>query len=189
MSDPETPGPGSPGVPEGDEAYYEESGRGSVFDARLLHEPLKVLKRRQPLIFTPGQTATQAMAAMQAERRGCVLITATGDVHSPLLGIFTERDVLYRIVGRGRNPQGLALSEVMTEEPECVPEAASIAWVLNKMAIGGFRHVPAVDEDGRPSSVISVRDIVEFLVDFFPDDVLNLPPDFGPPRSTRREGA
>ena len=129
------------------------------------------------------------MQAMQTERRGCVLITETGDASSPLKGIFTERDVLYRIVGRGRNPQGLPLAEVMTENPEDVPEAASIAWVLNKMAIGGFRHVPVVDEEGRPSFVVSVRDIVEFLVDFFPDDVLNLPPDFGPPRSKRREGA
>jgi len=177
-------------VPEGDEAYFEDPPESSnQFDSRLISEPLKVLKRRQPLIFTPGQSVTQAMTSMQTERRGCVLVTSTGDAHSPLLGIFTERDVLYRIVGRGRNPQGLPLSEVMTEDPECVPEAASIAWVLNKMAIGGFRHVPAVDDDHRPSFVISVRDIVEFLVDFFPDDVLNLPPDFGPPRSTRREGA
>ena len=188
MSDPETPGLG---VPEGDEGYFDEgpSGKGASFDSRLLHEPLPVLKRRQPLLFSPAQTVTEAMQAMQTERRGCVLITETGDASSPLKGIFTERDVLYRIVGRGRNPQGLPLSEVMTEDPEDVPEAASIAWVLNKMAIGGFRHVPVVDEEGRPSFVVSVRDIVEFLVDFFPDDVLNLPPDFGPPRSKRREGA
>ena len=85
-------------------------------------------------------------------------------------------------------PEG-ALQERLKIPKLSSSEAASIAWVLNKMAIGGFRHVPAVDDDHRPSFVISVRDIVEFLVDFFPDDVLNLPPDFGPPRSTRREGA
>jgi len=61
--------------------------------------------------------------------------------------------------------------------------------VLNKMAVGGFRHVPVVDADGRPVFVVSVRDVVEFLVDFFPNDVLNLPPEYGPPKSSKREGA
>ena len=77
----------------------------------------------------------------------------------------------------------------MTTEPEALPVEASVAWVLNKMAVGGFRHVPVVDDMGRPAFVISVRDVVEFLVEFFPNDVLNLPPEHRPPRSAKREGA
>ena len=126
---------------------------------------------------------------MQREQRGCVLITRDGTPGTPLIGIFSERDVLFRIVDRGRNPATLPLSEVMTTEPESLPEEASIAWVLNKMAVGGFRHVPVVDDMGRLVFVVSVRDVVEFLVDFFPSDVLNLPPEYGPPRSSKREGA
>ena len=178
-------------LPEGDEAYFDEddSRAAKVFDASLLQEPMKRLQRRVPLVFAPSSSVTDAMKAMQDQSRGCVLITADGSLESQLLGIFTERDVLNRIVGRGRNPQGLPLSEVMTSEPECVPIDSAIAWVLNKMAVGGFRHIPVVDADGRPVFLVSVRDIVEFLVDFFPDDVLNLPPEFRPPRSARREGA
>lgn len=177
-------------VLEGDEAYFEREEREErVFDSGLLQEPLTSLPDRRPLIFAGSDSVSDAMRAMQRERRGCVLITADGTEKSRLTGIFTERDVLYRIVDRGRNPQGLPLSEVMTTDPEALPLEASLAWVLNKMAVGGFRHVPVVDEKDRPAFVISVRDVVEFLVDFFPNDVLNLPPEYGPPRSTKREGA
>jgi CBS domain-containing protein len=150
-----------------DERYFEdevEPPRKS-FDATLLNESLKVLPARRPLVFTPD-----------------------GTCDSKLLGIFSDRDVLYRIVDRGRNPALLPLREVMTADPECVPREATIAWVLNRMAVGGFRHVPVVDPAGHPHSVVSVRDVVDFLVEFFPREVLNLPPEFNRPISTRREG-
>ena len=177
-------------VLEGDEAYFErERGEQRVFDSNLLQEPLESLRTRKPLIFAGSESVADAMQAMQRERRGCVLITSDGTEKSRLTGIFTERDVLCRIVDRGRNPQGLPLQDVMTTEPEALHVEASVAWVLNKMAVGGFRHVPVVDDMERPAFVISVRDVVEFLVEFFPNDVLNLPPEYGPPRSTKREGA
>ena len=52
-----------------------------------------------------------------------------------------------------------------------------IVYALNKMSVGGFRHVPLVDEERRPVGIISVKDIVDYIVDFFPNDVLTLPPD------------
>jgi CBS domain-containing protein len=183
--------PDDPVVLEGDEAYFEDDTRSAprVFDSGLLQQPLKSLPTRKPLVFSPADSVTEAMRLMQAERRGCVLITPDGTTGTRLTGIFTERDVLYRIVDRGRNPADLPLGDVMTTEPEALPAEASLAWVLNKMAVGGFRHVPVVDGNGRPAFVVSVRDVVEFLVDFFPNDVLNLPPEYGPPRSSKREGA
>jgi CBS domain-containing protein len=83
----------------------------------------------------------------------------------------------------------VTLEEVMTRDPEALPATAPVAWVLNKMEVGGFRHVPAVDEAGRPVFVVSVRDVVQFLVEAFPEEVLNLPPEFGAPRYTTRDGA
>ena len=174
----------------GDEGYYDRpKDRSAGFDAFLIREPLRALPVRPAIVFPADATVTDAMRAMQREHRGCVIVTDDGTQNAKLVGIFTERDVLFRIVDRGRNPQDLPLSEVMTTEPEALPLEASLAWVLNKMAVGGFRHVPVVDEKDRPAFVISVRDVVEFLVDFFPNDVLNLPPEYGPPRSTKREGA
>lgn len=177
-------------VLQGDEAYYDERPQAERgFDASLLERSLKTLPARRPLVHAPSDSVTEAIRAMQREQRGCVLITQDGTPKTRLIGIFSERDVLNRIVDRGRNPATLALVEVMTSDPESLPEEASVAWVLNKMAIGGFRHVPVVDSEGRPVFLVSVRDVVKFLVEFFPGEVLNLPPEFGAPRSLEREGA
>ncbi len=174
----------------GDDLYFEDPKKNQrTFDAALLRQPLTVLPTRVPLVFSPKASASDAMRAMQAEHRGCVLITEDGTCSSQLLGIFTERDVLLRIIDRGRNPANIGLDEVMTKDPEALSSQAPVAWVLNKMEVGGFRHVPAVDNAGRPVFVVSVRDVVRFLVEAFPEEVLNLPPEFGADRYRTRDGA
>ena len=174
----------------GDESYYEPTRRVSEgFDAGLLREPLGVMPVQRPITLSPDATVTEAMRAMQREHRACVLVTDDGTARSKLIGIFTERDVLFRIVDKGRNPAALPIGEVMTPNPENLSARATVAYVLNKMSVGGFRHIPVVDDEHRPVCVISVGDVVNFLVNAFPREVLNLPsePTTSPPAS--REGA
>lgn len=170
--------------------YFEEDlSARDRFDSSLLREPLTDLPVRSAIIMSPESTVTDAMRAMQREHRGCVIVTDDGTSNSKLAGIFTERDVLFRIVDKGRNPAALPLAEVMTPDPEVLSVRSTVAYALNKMSVGGFRHIPVVDEEHHPAFVVSVRDVVEFLVEAFPREVLNLP--IGPaPRSQRaREGA
>jgi CBS domain-containing protein len=158
-----------------DEAYFDRPREGRrVFDSALLREPTTVLRARKPLVFSRHESATDAMRGMQAEHRGCVLVTHDGSPGSRLAGIFTERDVLFRIVDRGRNPATLPLADVMTVDPERVTVNQPIGAVLHMMNVGGFRHIPVVDEEDRPVFVISVKDVVQFLVDAFPREILNL---------------
>ena len=180
---------GPPAADAGDERYFEPTTPPRRFDARMLQEPISVLTTRAPIIFSGKSTATEAMRAMQSEHRGCVVITEDGTARSRLIGIFTERDVLMRIVDRGRNPANLTLEEIMTRDPECLPSDTSIAWVLNKMEVGGFRHVPTVDAQGCPHLVVSVRDVVQFMVASFPEEILTLPPEYGADRYRERDGA
>lgn len=173
-----------------DEAYFDEaSDRRRPFDASLLREPLTLLPSRPPLTLAADATVKDAMQAMKRRHRGCVLITEDGTVRSPLIGIFTERDVLLKIIDSGRNPATVKMNEVMTPEPESLPIDAKLAWALNMMSVGGFRHLPVTDERGWPAFILSVRDIVEFLVESFPAEILNLPPDFGRKKGRARDGA
>ena len=171
---------------EKDEAYFDGAGglQERSFDTRLLREPTSVLPVRKPLVLSRFHTVTDAIRAMQSEHRGVVLVTEDGTMHARVVGIFTERDVLFRVVDQGRNPATLALSELMTTEPECLRDDQTIADVLRMMSVGGFRHVPIVNAEGRPVHVVSVRDVVEFLVEAFPKEVLNR----GGDRQSEREG-
>ena len=175
----------------GDDAYFDvdRARRPRGFDVRLLQEPVTVLSTRSPLIFAEASPTSEAMRAMQNQHRGVVLITADGTDGTPLTGIFTERDILLRVINRGRNPAEIALNEVMSADPEFLKSDARVAWVLNMMSVGGFRHVPVVNLRGYPAAVISVRDIVEILVEAFPSEILNLPPDFGMHERLPRDGA
>jgi len=174
-----------------DEAYFDRPRRAQRvgFDAELIRAPLTALPVREPVVLSAQATVTEAVRAMQRDHRGCVLVTDDGTIQSKLLGIFTERDVLFRIVDRGKNPATLPLAEVMTPDPEVLPDSASVAFVLNKMSLGGFRHVPVVDHEHRPRCVVAVRDVVEYLVQAFPREVLNLPPETEKKAPPSREGA
>ncbi len=174
-----------------DDAYFDEprDGQGRAFDVRLLHQPVTVLSTRSPLIFNRSASTSHVMRAMKAEHRGVVLITEDGTANSPLTGVFTERDVLLRVIDCGRHPLELPVAEVMSPDPEFLQSDAQVAWVLNMMSVGGFRHVPVVNVHRYPVAVISVRDVVEYLVESFPSEILNLPPDFGATEQHPRDGA
>ncbi len=174
-----------------DEPYFDRPRERRSFGRDLIQAPLSELPVREAVVLSTQDTVTEAMRAMQREHRGCVLVTDDGTSSTKLLGIFTERDVLFRIVDRGRNPAALAVGEVMTPDPEVLSIHSAVAYALNMMSVGGFRHIPVVDDEHRPAFVISVRNVVEFLVEAFPREILNLPADFSAGTSSQRtrEGA
>jgi len=173
-----------------DEAYFDDSvDRRRSFDAGLLQEPITLLPSRPPLVFEETASVKDAMQAMQRRHRGCVVITEDGTARTRLIGIFTERDVLRKVIESGIDTARLPLRDVMTADPEALTLDARLAWALNMMSVGGFRHLPITNDRGEPAFVVSVRDIVEFLVESFPSEILNLPPDFGQHTTTDRDGA
>jgi CBS domain-containing protein len=109
---------------------------------------------------------------MNERHTGCVLVQKDGK----LAGIFTERDLLRRVVFRDGN-RSWKVDAVMTRDPETLRPSASVAFALNKMSVDGYRHIPIVDDEGKAVGVLSIKDIVNFVVDFFPESVLNLPSD------------
>ncbi|HXV35978.1 MAG TPA: CBS domain-containing protein [Myxococcota bacterium] len=175
-----------------DENYFETRRPSErTFDAALLREPVAVLPVRRAATVSPYTTVTEAMRRMKSEHHSCVVITDDGTAQSKLTGIFTERDVLFRVVDRGRNPAAMPIDEVMTPDPETLSVRSTVAAALNMMSVGGYRHVPVVDDEHRPVFVVRVRDVVEFIVEAFPREILNLPVDHHAvvQRQRAREGA
>lgn len=162
---------------------YEEGGQRKVLDPSTFTQPIKRLRVGKPVVLGPQQTIADALDVMRQKRIGCVVVTE----RDALVGILTERDILMKVAGKS-GAEKRPLHEVMTRNPEVFQPDDSIAFVLNAMHVGGYRHVPVVNEAGQPIAVISVKDIVGFILDHFAEDVLNLPPK--PIRTTeQREGA
>lgn len=154
-------------ISEFEDAYEDQQRiRGAI-----LTTPISELTLREPIFVEAGDTVMTAVDAMNQHRTGCVLVQRAG----LLVGIFTERDVLTRVAFRNNN-RAMTVESAMTKDPESVEASETVAFALNKMSVGGYRHIPVVDRGGKPVGVLSMRDVVDFLVELFPDDVLNLPP-------------
>jgi CBS domain-containing protein len=125
-----------------------------------------------PHRVAPGQTVFDAVLVMRRENVGCVLV-CEGE---RLVGIFTERDLMRRVLAPGK-PLSTPITDCMTRDPVVVSPKESVGAAVRCMEEGGYRHLPVVDEAGRPSGVLSVKRIVHYLAEHFPAIVYNLPPD------------
>ena len=113
-----------------------------------------VIGQKQQLLELPGTATVRDAARRMRDREvGAVLITNRGRLE----GIFTERDLLMRVVAPGCDPEVTQLKEVMTKNPDTV-EADSIATVaLTRMTERGYRHLPVM-KDGQLFGIVSRRD-------------------------------
>lgn len=140
----------------------------------VLRQPLKHLKIPKPTCISTGATMQEAVEVMRTARVGALVVT--DPVTGALAGIFTERDLLLRVAGRGWNFREHTMSEVMTPNPECLPAEERIGFALHMMLTHGYRHLPMLDEQRRPTGIVSQRFLLSYLCEFFPEDVLNQPP-------------
>jgi CBS domain-containing protein len=164
----------------------EQAEEAAQFSTALIRRPIRALPTLKPPITVGRQVSVlDAVEAMNRGRVGCVLVVDGG----ALAGVFTERDVLTRVVSRSVDADKTAIELVMTENPETLTLDDGIVYALNKMSVGGFRHIPLVDEQNRPTGVVAMRNIVDYLVDLFPTEVLNLPPSPSLGVARAREGA
>jgi len=163
----------------------ERAADAARLGAAILHQPIHKLATLRPAVCVPPSISVRsAIERMNQNGVGCVLVEAKGC----LTGIFTERDVLTKIVGTTVDLDRTTVDAVMTRNPESLSPEDRVTYALNKMSVGGFRHIPLVDDDGHPVGVVSMRNVVDFIAELFRTEVLNLPPE---PRNIARarEGA
>jgi CBS domain-containing protein len=125
-----------------------------------------------PVVLDAAMQVKDVIRMMREGQSGCALILQAGK----LCGIFTERDVLNRVIG----VEGMLdrpVSDVMTADPECVQEDDPIRKAVFAMYRRGFRNVPVMDSEGRVVSCVRHKDIVHYLIQHAARHVLNLPPD------------
>ncbi|MDD2844119.1 MAG: CBS domain-containing protein [Rhodoferax sp.] len=124
-----------------------------------------VMERKKFITAAPDRTVSQAARLMAGKDAGAVLVVE-GD---QLIGIFTERDVVFRVIAAGLEPTETLLRDVMTANPKTLGPTQSYGHALVIMQENGFRHVPVVDE-GQAIGIISSRnamdpDLEEFVAD------------------------
>ncbi|MEO9652058.1 MAG: CBS domain-containing protein [Roseobacter sp.] len=113
----------------------------------------QIIDGRTVVAIEPTETVQSASEIMGNENIGALIVTK-GDT---LVGILSERDIVRRCVVYKRNPEKTTVGEIMTANPRSVSTKATASEALSIMLVGGFRHVPIVD-NGIAVSMISMRD-------------------------------
>jgi CBS domain-containing protein len=142
-------------------------------DAALLNDTVKLLVPSEPIRLLPDASVKDAVDRMVESHRAAVVVV---DTDGRLIGIFTERDVLIRVAGQGRDMRATRLGDVMTPAPEALSPQDRICYAVNRMSTAGYRTIPLVDAERRPIGIVTVNDIVRWLAEIFPEAVLNLRP-------------
>ena len=109
----------------------------------------------QSLVTATREMSVRAACRLMAEKRiGAMLVVESNKI----VGIFTERDALNKVLATGVDPDATTLAQVMVSNPMTIRSDKPLGFALAMMADGGFRHVPVVDDNGAPLGMVSARD-------------------------------
>ncbi len=142
-----------------------------VSRAELRTELVRVLARPEPRTVATGVPLAEALGVMR-EGRGEAVVICDG---RRLRGILTERDVLLRVLGHNLD-LSRPVDDFMTAEPDTLRPDATLLEAMQMMERGGYRNVPLVDEDGDLVGLLRQQDLLEYVAEAFPQEILNLPP-------------
>jgi len=132
----------------------------------MFSQRVRTVMERKKLLTAPPETTVSKAAELMARRKvGAIMVVD----HESLVGIFTERDVVFRVIAQGRDAQTTRLAEVMTTAPQTVDPDKSFGYALLMMHENGFRHVPVI-ENGKVIGIVSARnaldpDLEEFVAE------------------------
>ena len=139
----------------------------------LAEERLRVLSRRQPVTVPPETSLADCLAAIQRTRTGDSVFVC--EPSGRLTGVLTERDIFGRIVA-GHVDLTRSVETLMTTDPKTLDLDQTIRDAIELMQTGRYRNVPLVDDLGNLMGVVRQQDIISYLAESFPEELLNLPP-------------
>lgn len=125
-----------------------------------------VIGKQNLIIMSAETTVRDAVRLMATHKIGAVMVGEG----SRLTGIFTERDLAFKVVAAGRDPDTVRLAEVMTRDPDTLRPDDSAHEALQRMSQRGYRHLPVV-EGGRIVGMVSVRDIYGAMLTQLEDEL------------------
>jgi CBS domain-containing protein len=135
--------------------------------------PVGQVPLRPTVRVSIGDPMFKVVEKMKEQHRGAVLVEEDGH----LVGVFTERDVMQRLDHSDLGWLHVTVGDVMTPRPTVVHASDTIAEAMRRMTQGRRRHLPVVDEQGRALGLLSIRDVIGYVAERFPEEFVNLPPD------------
>jgi CBS domain-containing protein len=160
-------------VNDASQQSVKSSGHTATAPSRLelRNESARAVARPEPLAVQLGTPLGDAIGQMQ-QARGEALLICEG---TRLVGIFTEHDALMKVIGQ-QVDMGRPIDNFMTRQPRTIHADATLHEALAAMEEGPYRNLPVVDGAGNLVALLRQQDVLEFVAEAFPEEILNLPP-------------
>ena len=139
----------------------------------ILDERLMVVGRHEPVTVPPGTSLADCVAAIQRTGTGDSVFVTQPD--GRLVGLLAERDIFGRIVG-GDVDLNQPVETMMTTSWHHLHFEETVRDAIDLMKTGRYRNVPLLDDDDHLMGVIRPQDVLKYLAEAFPEELLNLPP-------------
>ena len=117
----------------------------------FIYHPLSELPAKKPAVVSPSDPVGLAVRLMQNEGTDCVLAMSGNQ----LAGIITPWDILYKVAGPTEDLNAVSVGQIMTADPIVLEHDEDMAVAINKLAVGGFRHVPVLRGDGLAGVIVA----------------------------------
>lgn len=140
------------------------SDRVGAFDPTFLCRSVGSINISEPLCVSETATVRDAVKLLKEHKSGCIMVL--NDSHE-LVGIFSERDCMLKVMDSTKYSLETPVNEVMTRDPVCEGPECTLAYALTLMSQGGFRHLPVIDDQRIPVGLLSVKNVVDQLVGEF----------------------
>lgn len=140
-------------------------------EKEIIGQKIRYLPLTKPLCIASGTIVSEVISRMRSEAQNCVLVCR----ENRCLGIFTERDILNKVLGNAES-YGLPVDGFMSVEPRCLTLDQTLGKAIEILHETGYRNIPLVDKDGNCAGLLQLKNIIDFLAEVFPEEVLNCPP-------------
>lgn len=140
-------------------------------EKEITNERIRHLDLDAPICVEAGTFVGEVVVRMQKERKSCVLV-CSGE---RCVGIFTERDFVNRVLAKGVSLSD-PVDRFMSPDPRTLTVDDTLAQAIQIMHEYGYRNIPLVDQRGNCAGLLQIRDIIDFLAELYPEEVLNAPP-------------
>jgi CBS domain-containing protein len=174
-----TPAPPDPAATASPTAEYHDEYSETLgkefrkLEDALLSDTVSVLVPREAIRLEGTMTVAHALGRMlEGDAVAAVVVDGTGRLH----GIATDRDLLGRVFGAGRDAADTRLDEIVTQDVQTLSSDDRICYALNRMIALGCRTMPVLDAERRPVGLVTIDDIAKWLAALFPEAILNLRP-------------
>lgn len=137
----------------------------AVVETKIRH-----LRFNDPLRIESGTPSWEVLSRMRLEKQSCVLVCSG----KRCIGIFTERDFLNKVLGKTAD-LSLPVDDFMSRDPRTLTVENTVGEAIGMMHERGFRNIPLVDNAGVCIGLLQVRNIIDFMAEVYPEEVLNAP--------------